>query len=338
MSSKNVSQNVMDFDEETVEKLRVLKDSGPLFIVGCPRSGTTLMLRLIRDYLDFGFGRDDGRFVRFKHLLDRYGDLSHPENFGRLIQDIFADDDFRQRFEGLVLDSEKIRAALERPIYSEIVRHIYATFALMQGKSRWGGKTPCYVFHMDELLDLFPDVKFIHVVRDGRDVALSLFRMPWGAPRNCYIAAKYWKERVDAAQTYGHSLGEERYMEIKYEHLLTDSVSVFQKLLGFVCFEGDHDQVIKRFRERAPTTIRQDNFNKWKTGLSASEIQVFEQIAGDKLQVLGYEVWNEDVIGKPVRPDKAAYYHFHNLFMRAVKESAFGNLLLRLMWVGRSLM
>ena len=145
-----------------------------------------------------------------------------------------------------------------------------------------------------------------------------------GAPRNCYVAAKYWKERTGAAQVHGDILGEERYLEVKYEHLLTDPVSVFRKILGFECFEGNPDQVIERFREGTQRMFKKDNFNKWKTKLSVSEIRVFEQIAGDKLKELGYEVQNEGLIGKPVRPDKMAYYHLHNLFSRAMKEGPSG--------------
>jgi len=324
MSPKDTLQNAMNFDEATIEKLRMIKDSAPLFIVGCPRSGTTLVLRLIRDYLDVGFGRDDGRFVRFKNLIDHYGDLNHTANLASLLHDIFAEDDFRERFRGLTLDPEEMMAAMEKRTYSEVVRHIYAAFALIQGKARWGDKTPRYVFHMGELLDMFPDAKFVHVIRDGRDVALSLFRMPWGAPRNCYVAAKYWKERTSAAQACGDVIGEEKYLEVKYEHLLTDPISVFQEILDFGCFDIDRDQVVGRFRKEMHTTLNRDNFDKWKTNLSASEVRVFEQMAGDKLRELGYEIQNQSLIGKPVRGDKIVYYHLHNLFSRAMREGTSG--------------
>lgn len=315
---------MIKLDQGTIEKLETVKSSAPLLIVGCPRSGTTLLLRLIRDYLDVGFGRDDGRFLRFKNLLNHYGDLNRDENMFRLMRDIFADDDFRKRFKSLAFDPKELLAVIDERTYSELVRHVYAAFALMEGKTRWGNKTPRYVFHMGELLDLFPDAKFIHVIRDGRDVALSLFRVTWGAPRNCFSAAKYWKERSSAARAAGAVLGEEKYLEVKYERLLSNPVSVFQKIIDFGSFEVDRDQVIERLRDETRARLKRDNFDKWRTDLSVSEIKVFEQVAGDTLKEFGYELQHPDLIGKPIRTDKVVYYHLHNFFTRAVKEGTAG--------------
>lgn len=318
------SQNTLSFDSATIEKLRTIKNSAPIFIVGCPRSGTTLLLRLIRDYLDIGFGRDDGRFIRYRNLLEYYGDLEQDENLARLLHDIFADDAFRRRFKDLSLEPGQVISALEERTFSEFVRLIYAAFALAQGKSRWGGKTPQYVFHIAGLSEMFPDAKFIHIVRDGRDVALSLFGMPWGAPRNCYTAAKYWQERVDAAQASGADLGAEKYLEIKYERLLSDPVGVFQKIVDFGCFDVDRDQVLARFGKDMLAALRKDNMGKWKTRLPPSQIGVFEQVAGAKLAELGYEVRNCHLIGQSLRRDRELYYRLHNLLSRAVKESVYG--------------
>ena len=316
------SQNVLSFDRAIIEKLRTIKNSAPLFIVGCPRSGTTLLLRLIRDYLDMGFGRDNGRFVRYRNLLEHYGALEQDENLTRLLRGIFADGDFRKRFKGFSLEPEQVMTALEERTFSDLIRLIYAAFALAQGKSRWGGKTPRYVFHIAELSEMFPDAKFIHIVRDGRDVALSLFGMPWGAPRNCYMVAKYWQERVSAAQASGADLGAEKYLEIKYERLLTDPVSVFQKIVDFGSFEVDRDQVLGRFGEDMPAILKKDNLDKWKTRLTPTQIMVFEQTAGAKLEELGYEVQNRHLIGRPIGRDREVYYRLHNLLGRIVKEGA----------------
>jgi hypothetical protein len=308
-----------DEQSELVELIAV-KRSPPIFVLGSYRSGTTLLFKLIRDYLDVGFGRDNGRFVRFKKLLGHYGDLSQDQNLRTLIDDVFDDADFRHRFKGLSPDPEPLMAAMEARTFAELVRSTYASYALMQGRKRWGGKTPEYVLHVPELLDLFPDVKLIHIIRDGRDVALSLFRMPWGAPRNCYAAAIFWKEWVSSAQSFGEALSPDGYLEVKYEHLLMNPADVFRKIIGFGQFEGDRDQIIDRFRQGVEATLRRDNFGKWKQALSPSQVRIFEQVAGDKLAELGYEVVNKDVVGKPVQPHLAAYYRLQNVFRKVKVE------------------
>lgn len=324
MNSQSVSQNVLAFDEKTIKRLDLIVNSTPLFIVGCPRSGTTLVLRLIRDYLNVGFGRDDGRFLRLGKHLDRYSDLSNAENLDRLVRDIFDDEDFRKRFKGLSVDPQDFATLLKKKTYAELVRHIYAAFALINGKTRWGGKTPRYVFHLGELHNILPDAKFIHVIRDGRDVALSLFRMPWGAPRNAYAAAKYWKACISAAHEYKHNLSAEEYLEVKYEALLTDPVRVFQEMFDFGCFDLDRDQVIQKFQREIHATLKKDNYNKWMTNMNSPEIKIFEQVAGDMLVQLGYEVQNPDLVGQPLRLDQKVYYNGHNLARRIKTEGKFG--------------
>ena len=78
---------------------------------------------------------------------------------------------------------------------ADAVRALFAAYAATRGKPRYADKTPHYVSHLPRLAARFPEARFVHVVRDGRDVALSLLEVPWG-PDAIEDAALHWRRRV----------------------------------------------------------------------------------------------------------------------------------------------
>jgi len=146
----------------------------PFFIVGCARSGTTLLRLVLASHSEIAIPPESFFVGRNQEYLKK-GALSHREA-RKLLQTIYATDSFKD----FGLDT----AIIEKQIFSkatvtylDIICTIFDTYARQHGKKRWGDKTTSYVFEVDFLVKLFPASKFIVLIRDGRDVAVSLSKI-----------------------------------------------------------------------------------------------------------------------------------------------------------------
>ncbi len=187
--------------------------------------------------------------------------------------------------------------------FAEVISRLYDEWARKEGKKRWGDKTPQYVTEIPTLLQIFPSCKIIHVYRDGRDVALSWIRVGWG-PQNVYIAARDWKYYVDAGQGAASSVPPGAYLEVRYEELLASPEETMKRVCTFLD-EPFCQAVLKpnftERRQRRPiigtprnsviskTEIMSSNSGKWKDMMAPSDRIIFESVAGDLLERLGYE-------------------------------------------------
>lgn len=218
----------------------------------------------------------------------------------RLLSELSVQPGFRR----LGLDEAELQEVLSAPpvrTYPEAVRRIFATYAGLQGKPRYGDKMPGYVLHVDLLARLFPEARFVHIIRDGRDVALSLTDL-WFAQRGVGEAALFWKRRVLAGRTAGRRLGSMRYREVRYEDLVADPQTVVRGLCDFADlsfepamleFSERGDEVVERtgdpaFHQRLllpPTS----GLRNWRTQMGGDDLAMFETLAGDVLDELGYE-------------------------------------------------
>jgi Sulfotransferase family len=185
--------------------------------------------------------------------------------------------------------------------FAEVLDVIYGEFARREGGRRWGDKTPDQVRDIPTLARIFPRAKIIHVFRDGRDVALSWARHPFG-PRNLFAAATKWKRHVSAGRRDGPAL-RDSYIEVRYEDLLRDPMNAMRKVCEFLDepFTEDVLRPAPRYRMYAWRTMRQGTFRErteierhnhgnWKTLMPLADRMLFESIAGDLLVELDYEV------------------------------------------------
>jgi hypothetical protein len=266
----------------------------PLLILGVSRSGTTL-LRVMLDRNSQLAVPDESFFVPLladRHLL-------------RVDPDEFMDDLCRLktvRDWGVPLD--KVRARLtDRMAIGRAIAAIYEVYAEEHGKPRWGDKTPMYMRHLSLLRRLFPDAQYVHLIRDGRDAAVSFLSMPagiafetWAHPRRPAAFASLWRTEVAAARRHGQRLGPGRYLEVRYEDLVADAERSLRRVCSFAGLpyepampdyagseskEREHQQSLKR-----PLT---PGLRDWRTQMRVEDAGAFESVAGDLLRELGYE-------------------------------------------------
>lgn len=261
----------------------------PLFVVGHGRSGTSILTNLIRRYLRVAFGTESQFFVRFERRLASYGDLHDARNLRALVDDIAAERFFvRSRKYNLELDIARVCRDAEPRSYAGVLTAIFSQFAESQNMARWGDKTPEYSHHLPVLHRLFPTAQYIHVVRDGRDVALSGYHVHFGA-KNAYTAAAEWQALLQKVARDRAALPAGAMIEVRYEDLLSQPAAVFQRLIEFLAIDDPGGNVSRAVGACAAAELRADNFGKWRHELTPREQAVFAAVAGDSLRAYGYE-------------------------------------------------
>jgi len=276
-------------------------NAGPIFLVGAARSGTTLLQYMLRSHPDISIPTGESHFfIPYYRRRDEFGDLNESSNLRRLLHDIYhaRSTFFDEELHGTRLDPDRFTKLLHAQGVNSVPAVISAIFALNaagEGKARWGDKTPYYILHLDTLLEMFPDAQFIHIVRDGRDCALSMLERKRDLHIfNTYHAAYLWQRYVAHGALFGRA-NPDIYKEIKYEDLLSQPENMVKDVCDFLHIEYS-DAVInfKKSGGKGKTPLltkplQKDNMEKWRTRMSSHQIKVFENVAGDMLRAKGYK-------------------------------------------------
>ena len=266
----------------------------PVIILGHARSGTSILGDLLRKYLRISFGPESQFLIRFYKLLPRYGDLTQEKNLSRLLHDVLQERCF-QRWQnkfGYSLDEAEIFSRIQEPGYKGIVYAVFHYLAQCGGMQRWGDKTPMYNLHLDIIQELFPDSRYIHMVRDGRDVALSVFQTNFGS-RNVYNVAGNWNRHLQKVHEFRETLPGDQFLEMRYEELMQDPARQLTRLIPFLDVH-DPDQAVQQYiQDNIEHDLKKNNFDKWKTRMSGQDIFLFETIARDWLRAYDYELKND---------------------------------------------
>jgi len=273
--------------------------SAPLVLLGVSRSGTTL-LRVILDRSPGIAIPDESFFVPL--LARRHGKTVDAERFLDDLARIPA-----IRHWGLSATSLAPRIRSGMPI-GEAIAAIYEAYADAAGKPRWGDKTPMYMRHLALLDELFPHAQYVHLIRDGRDAALSFLQMPegtftrtWAHPRTPAQFACLWRREVADARSLGDRVGATRYHEVRYEALVADPDATVRGICAFagipfdsamLDYAGAVDVSSKPHQQRllAPPTT---GVRSWRDDMPAADVAGFEAVAGDLLRELAYDVTSE---------------------------------------------
>ena len=269
------------------------------FIVACGRSGTTMLRVMFEQHPDIAIPPESYFPLSFFRRRERYAARGGSGvDLAALAEDLLRHD----RFLAWRLDPELVRSRLtgQAPDFAEAIRRVYALYAEAHGKRRYGDKTPPFLMHMRRLAEQFPEARFIHLVRDGRDVVLSLRDQPF-APSSFTGAAEYWAGRVRRARQAGERLGPDRYVEVRYEDLVANTEAQLRRLCEFVELEFRPEMLAYRHEDlaRIPLTdkmresgaVRRPGSSRrdWRTQMTPRQLAVVESVAGDQLEAFGYE-------------------------------------------------
>jgi Sulfotransferase family len=211
--------------------------------------------------------------------------------------------------------TERVRG-LEPLTAAEAVRAFYRLYASKQGKARWGDKTPGYIRKTQPIQRVLPEARFIHMIRDGRDVALSVMPLGFG-PSTVTEAAELWVKRVSTGRRQASSAN--HYTEVTYEELIADTEGTLRRVCGFLDLGFDpamlayHERASDRLAEKARDLAkegghthpaeariashalaseapRQDRIGRWRREMNAADVAEYERVAGPLLVELGYEL------------------------------------------------
>jgi len=178
---------------------------------------------------------------------------------------------------------------------------LFAAAAHEQGKPRWGDKTPHYVRHIEWLADAFPKAQFVHMIRDGRDVAHS--RLKAGFSPDLRHSARHWKHEVCQGRVVGQTLAADRYFELFYEDLVRTPTPTLQILCDWLdlpledamlAFHQGDDSYIPdehaHLHPRIDEPIDPYRAQAWQRTLPRHQVAEVEDVAGSLLQELGYRL------------------------------------------------
>ncbi|MET0987341.1 MAG: sulfotransferase [Steroidobacteraceae bacterium] len=299
--------------------------TGPFFIVGCSRSGTTLLQVLIDAHPRLAVPPESHIYDRFGPFLDIYGDLTVKRDRGRFIGALLDDSFIREwRLEAVVEDVER---RVQRADRVGVIEALFSLYAERKGAVRWGDKTPEHIRHLDEIRADFPHAKLIHLVRDGRDVAEAMRRMVFG-PVSAVGLAREWQREVAHWQEFCDEHGSTNTLLVRYEDLVTSPREVVGKVLQFIG-EPELDTVseygsssLSRELSRTQRTwhsslcqgITAAKIGAYRQAFTAREIEIFEAIAGEHLAAYGYTP--EYAVPRAASPLERAYVFFADRLVR----------------------
>jgi hypothetical protein len=274
-----------------------------LFVVGCTRSGTTLLQRMLNNHPQLAVVNDSHFAIQIvRRLKGNIDPLLTPE----LVERVRT----YPRFPRLGLSDETVYQAASRSgTYSEFVGALYSEHGRLNGKQLAGEKSPGFVRHLRRLHALFPWAKTIHIIRDGRDVALSM--LEWtrqgkgpGASFELWqeepiaVCALWWLKKVKAGLQDGRSMDPIKYREVRYEDLVANPEDVLRKLADFLNLPYTQEMLdyhVGKTRNEPELTTKQrwlpvtPGLRDWRTRMNERELELFEALAGDLLWDLGYQ-------------------------------------------------
>jgi len=283
-------------------------------IVGVPRSGTTVLRFMLDAHPVLAIPPETGFLIPLARLA-KAGDCNPQSLFTAITEEppeapVWPDfqiprDAFWQRL-----------CALDNLTPAAAARGFYRMYAERHGKPRYGEKTPLYGPHMADIQALLPEARFIHLIRDGRDVALSM-RGLWFSPGDDIdTLAGWWRDTVVATRAQARACA--HYLEVRYEELIRDPRATLERICAFVdlafdsrmlrYFETASQRLLEhgerrdrdgriivpraqRRQQQALTSTPPDATRvlRWRRDMAAPERSRFAQVAGHLLHELGYE-------------------------------------------------
>lgn len=306
-SLKRETQVTMSSEPATIETngniargtTRASRSRAPVFVLGCGRSGTKFLYHTLLSA--GGFAVYHAESNAFNLIGVRFGDLGRFENRRQMLDAWLKSKLFERS--GLTREEIEPRILNECRNPGDFLRILMETIAQKQGMTRWAESTPLHLLYLPLIKKLIPDALIVHIIRDGRDVAVSLNKIGWIRPfrwdrgRTLVLAGIFWKWIVSKGRRFGRTMGPD-YIEVHYEDLVQHPREFLARLAEFI----DHDLNYDRIQQVALGSVHSPNssfrgdgqdknpMGRWKTVLSPEQVAQLESAIGDLLIDTGYEL------------------------------------------------
>lgn len=273
-----------------------------VFVVGCARSGTTLLQRMLDAHPLLAVANDS-------HFIPRaVADLpvdADPDLTPELVEWVRS---YRRFYRLDLADAAVDEAAAGATTYSEFVAALYTEYARLRGKRLAGEKTPDYVRSLPRLHHLFPSARVVHIIRDGRDVTLSTLgwakdgkgpsKMDLWDEEPVAVCALWWRSQVKTGGADGRRLASDSYHEVRYEKLVAEPEEQLRMLAQFLDLPDAPEMAayhVGKTKNNPKLSAKSawlpptGGLRDWRSSMSVRDRALFEALAGDLLEKLGYQ-------------------------------------------------
>ena len=267
------------------------------FIVGYPRSGTTLLQRMVGAHRSAAVAPETSFMRRYWRVRDRFAPLADDDAFARLLGDVVS----TPAFELMGLDPDAYsQAAWAAPrTYPALFRLLLTEYAALRGVPVVGEKTPKHLLYLADLDRFFPDARFLHIVRDPRAAVCSLQKLDW-AQGDLRHNAAVWARELGVARRAAARYGA-RLLTVRYETVVESPTQVLRSVCRFL--EVPFDPAMLVYHQTAPTAVDVDRepwkrnalrppdpaaLDRWRVELSAADVAAVEAEAYSEMRRWGY--------------------------------------------------
>ena len=273
----------------------------PIFIVGCERSGTTMLRLMLNEHSNIALPPQTkfSRKLYKRRLL--FGDLGKAKNRDKIIQWMMQKKTNTKLID-LKLDFKILEEIWRKcRTLGEITGTVFHQYSVVRNKPRWGDKRPYYIRYIPQLIKLYPDARIIHIIRDGRDCVGSLKKMPWWR-KNVMYSMLNWRYSIRmgsiAAKVYKN-----QFIEVRYENIIRQPENELRKICNFlnepfepemITFHLSAEKNIPEYKKewhyKTYKPLSEEFIGKGKEQLSENELKTLEWSAGRELSLWNYSV------------------------------------------------
>ena len=271
----------------------------PVFVGGCPRSGTTLLRTILNSHPSLAIPHETRYVVDAYRQRERWGDLSERANRVKLAQWIVNRK--KSRVERLMPDAQLLvdRMAEAPPTLGSLLSTGFRIYAERRDKPRWGDKRPAYALNLDAVFALYPDAQFINIVRDPRATVASIRKIGWFKD-GLVAGTELYERSLRRSQRSAKRLASDQFMQIRYETLAADPLPIVEQMVRFLQLDPAGLDRMMAFHETADIRskfmhplvskpITTQAVRAWEDALTHEEVAFIEQALSGQMRRFGYE-------------------------------------------------
>lgn len=270
----------------------------PIFVVGTPRSGTTLLASLLCAHSQISGGPETFFFSRLSQVGERTIYRDWPMAAARFLEDLQIEGASVRESFGLTEAAVQRALANRSPSVAAVLEALTGALATFERKARWLEKTPRHLLHLREIRRAFPEAMIVRIVRDPRDVALSLQKVPWASDSllaNLYRCASDF----DASREFFERDG--KNVTVKYEQLAIDPQQTLERICKAIGVEfesgmltpasGNNKLVTQNepWKSKTNQPVDQSRISVWKRDFPHELLRAADMICRDYLTTFDYE-------------------------------------------------